>query len=574
MATTPSGRLLSTSASTYLRGNNKQLSVLSSAMVGPANLIGLCALFAAGPSSRQSSINGGTRRRSSASNKQIGRGRYAGGSGGGGGSGQGKRRRPGDASRDSGRRGGGARGGGQRRSPVNAPLPSLTSPNSPRPSYFTCRHTYEDTLSEEVVREVTSYTLGGREAIDQLAVSSPHPGLVCLQYGQNDVTKLLPKHYNPTYALQSMPDCVIVKAESIKGLATSIMDALLDDSDSRSDAIKPQLWNAPRGSLSIHALVPDMFRGVPNPLMKRRSYKIAEEVAAQLKKICPAARPARVDTDATDVDKEDQKDEKWVLQILLLEPEVAAASLTKCSTYHRADGTSLPCSWTWPNWNLPAGLAKVDIEQVMPSSAYRKLLESFWYMGDRPPAFNAGVPPVVDLGASPGGWTASLRLMGCSTLSIDRSHLEGSLMKDTMIVFVEGDAFRFVPSWIDDENTKLESPPADTWMVSDVIAYPERVSETLENWCGKKWVSRVIHTVKFQGKEIPWDELRNAEEIARKHGYACLTKHFFNNKNEVTLMAIDRKCERGLVSVDKPLLGEPMYPPVLGGARKNKAEKS
>ena len=32
--------------------------------------------------------------------------------------------------------------------------------------------------------------------------------------------------------------------------------------------------------------------------------------------------------------------------------------------------------------------------------------------------------------------------------------------------------------------------------------------------------------------------ISRAEEVARKHGYACRTKHFFNNKNEVTLMAV------------------------------------
>jgi 23S rRNA C2498 (ribose-2'-O)-methylase RlmM len=343
------------------------------------------------------------------------------------------------------------------------------------------------------------------------------------------------------------------------------MDALLDKDDERAVTIQTQLWSAPRGTLSVHALVPQMGRGVPEPQMMRRSSKVAEEVAAQMKKICPAARPAREEAEEEKSDGIDQQ--KWLLQILLLEPEVAAASLTRCIT----SAQTLPCSWTWPNWSLPAGLAKVDIDQVMPSSAYRKLLESFWYMGDRPPVNGPHVPPVVDLGACPGGWTGALRLMGCRVLSVDRSPLDDNLMNDELVEFVEGDAFNFFPPWVEEYSATSDAPPDNSWMVSDVIAYPERVVELLEDWCGKRWVSRVVITCKFQGKKVPWDELRRAETAAKGHGYACKTKHFFNNKNEVTLMAIDEKCTSE--AVKDPLMGMPMYPAAMIGGKIVKSKK-
>ena len=463
--------------------------------------------------------------------------RPGGGGGGGGASGRGRGR-----GRDEGRRPTG---------PRPAP-PALTGPDSTRPSYFTCRHTYEPALEEELLRSISSHALGGAEAAREMSVSSPHPGLVCLQHGTQDVAAYLPSghRYEPTYALQGIPNCVVVRAESIKGLANAIMGALVDcDQDERAVRVKSRLMEAPRDSLRIHGTVPEMFRGQPDPPLLRRVTKISEELGVQLKKTCAAARPARKSATEDEIDggtDEADEGERWVLQVLLLEPDCAVASLERCDEL-ATEGPSnancwTPSAWSWPNWDLPAGLARVDIEEKMPSSAYRKLLEALHCMGHRP--LPSSAHPVIDLGACPGGWTAALRMMGCRVLSVDRSPLDDALMNDPMVEFVEGDAFTFVPPWALDGNrlkgsTGSDVPtPEDSWMVSDVIAYPERVAGLVEDFCGNKWVSHLIVTIKFQGQEVPWTDVARAEEVARKHGYACRTKHFFNNKNEVTLMAV------------------------------------
>jgi hypothetical protein len=98
------------------------------------------------------------------------------------------------------------------------------------------------------------------------------------------------------------------------------------------------------------------------------------------------------------------EDERWLLQVLLLDNDKAAVSLAQCVGMPRLGGT-------WPCWHLPAGLADVDIDKIlepMPSSAYRKLEEAFstmqvWPLPDE---------VCVDLGASPGGWTKALRRHG------------------------------------------------------------------------------------------------------------------------------------------------------------------
>mmetsp|Transcript_45552 Transcript_45552/g.67699 ORF Transcript_45552/g.67699 Transcript_45552/m.67699 type:complete len:484 (-) Transcript_45552:25-1476(-) len=382
-------------------------------------------------------------------------------------------------------------------------LPSLTEPISgPFPTYYTCRHTYEDTLMEELKRWTPSIQL-----------SSPCPGLVQVDgtprsplAGDNDVspTSLQTDEtapYDPVYALQALPDCRIVTGESVKKLAIEVASAV-----ETSSVLKA----ADASSLSIHALVPGMCKGQREPQGQRRAYLVADAVQELLKKQYPAARRQTLDVG-------EQTHSRILLQILLLSTELAAVSLTECSPITSTFSTML-----WPNPNLPAGLAMVDMIRTMPSSAYRKLLEAFSCWNCMPSPEDV----VVDLGASPGGWTAAL-LHICQSkriIAVDRSELDPELMSHPAVEFVQGDAFTFLPN-----------KPLD-WMLSDVIAFPERVVELVDAWCSKGWAGRMIITVKFKGTKPSWEPLQLAVQTAQSHGYDARAKHFFNNKNEVTLM--------------------------------------
>lgn len=76
--------------------------------------------------------------------------------------------------------------------------------------------------------------------------------------------------------------------------------------------------------------------------------------------------------------------------------------------------------------------------------------------------------------------------------------------------------------------------------MSDVVAYPTRVVELLERWCAGGWAARMVVTMKFQGGAAgggpDWAAIDRAAAAAAERGYACRAKHFFANKNEVTLM--------------------------------------
>ena len=97
-------------------------------------------------------------------------------------------------------------------------------------------------------------------------------------------------------------------------------------------------------------------------------------------------------------------------------------------------------------------------------------------------------------------------------------------MNDERVTYIQGDAFTYEP----DQSV--------TWMVSDVIAYPDRIVDLLRIWCSQQLASHMIVTMKFQGSKPAWKEIEEAFDVATTFKYCVRAKHFFNNKNEITLM--------------------------------------
>lgn len=263
-----------------------------------------------------------------------------------------------------------------------------------------------------------------------------------------------------------------------------------------------------------HALVPDMLRGVPSKKAKllRRCETVAESLRKDLRGRYAAARPLRAD------DADAIESAPLLLQLLLLEPELLVVSLSPASAHHSGVGQ-------WPVRQL-GGFVDCSLDGDMPSSAYRKLLESFVVMGVQPQPGDA----CVDLGACPGGWTGALRRQ-CDAVvtAIDRSPLDPSLMRDPLVTFIQGDAFAFEPP-----GGRVE------WMVSDIIAFPERCVELIETWSRNKWARRMVVTMKFTGDEPDYDAVDDARGAAEGAGYRFRAMHHFSNKNEVSLMLEER----------------------------------
>mmetsp|Transcript_20621 Transcript_20621/g.43714 ORF Transcript_20621/g.43714 Transcript_20621/m.43714 type:complete len:752 (-) Transcript_20621:486-2741(-) len=251
------------------------------------------------------------------------------------------------------------------------PTPPLTS----RPTYFTCRHTYESALRQELQRSIAAHADAqaapgfNNDYVDYsklVSFSKPHPGLVLISTDDKDsigIASLL-STLRPTYALQVLSNCVVVQAESIKGLAKAILASPVLSQQQDAGLLRNELIAAPRGSLAVHALVPEMGRGMPesNLPQYRRATKVAEEVAAQLQKRCKAARSVNANdtNNEHDTTKTEQEQEKWLLQIMLLEPQIVAASFSKCISSGSNSGSSSSSSSAKVNGII--GEERVDTE--------------------------------------------------------------------------------------------------------------------------------------------------------------------------------------------------------------------
>ena len=146
-----------------------------------------------------------------------------------------------------------------------------------------------------------------------------------------------------------------------------------------------------------------------------------------------------------------------------------------------------------------------------PSRAYLKLWEACTRLGVWPQPGDA----CIELGASPGGWTWALARLGASVTAIDRAPLDPAVASMPGVTWRAGDAFSVPPE------------PAD-WLFSDIIAYPDRLTEMITAWIASGQVARIICSIKFQG-ETDHAAARALAAIPR-----AKLLHLFHNKHEVT----------------------------------------
>jgi 23S rRNA (cytidine2498-2'-O)-methyltransferase len=167
----------------------------------------------------------------------------------------------------------------------------------------------------------------------------------------------------------------------------------------------------------------------------------------------------------------------------------------------------------------PEGAIEVPRDPRPPSRAYAKLVEAQLRMGR---SIGAG-ETVVDLGASPGGWSFIALDRGARVFAIDRAPLRDDLMANPRCTFIQGDAFAWHPE-----------RPVD-WLVCDLIAFPERTLLLLEDWLGQRRCTRYVVTVKFRGDE-DYARIHALRALLERIGGEFLLRQLDANKNEITAM--------------------------------------
>lgn len=153
-----------------------------------------------------------------------------------------------------------------------------------------------------------------------------------------------------------------------------------------------------------------------------------------------------------------------------------------------------------------------------PSRAYLKLREAltwFSYLHEMMPGPGS---TCIDAGACPGGWTWVLDGLGANITAIDRTELDPRLMTRPNISFLKHDAFTLKPSDFGKQD----------WVFSDVICYPPRLLEWVQEWLASGLCRNFICTIKMQGKP----DIETTRAFASIPGSRVL--HLSANKNELT----------------------------------------
>lgn len=164
---------------------------------------------------------------------------------------------------------------------------------------------------------------------------------------------------------------------------------------------------------------------------------------------------------------------------------------------------------------FPLGAIQFNEDKVTPPSrAYLKLWELFTVHGYRP----AKGSLCLDLGSCPGGWTWVLQQVGARVLSVDKASLDPKIMKLPNIEYLKKDAFALRPT----EIGKVD------WLFSDIICYPPRLLELVEEWRQSGLCENFVCTIKFQGS-TDWKTMENFLKIPNSR-----ILHLYHNKHEVT----------------------------------------
>lgn len=168
---------------------------------------------------------------------------------------------------------------------------------------------------------------------------------------------------------------------------------------------------------------------------------------------------------------------------------------------------------------FPGGEVLVPPDKAAPSRAFAKLAEAERRLGR---TIAAG-ETCVDLGSSPGSWAWWALRRGARVVAVDRSPLRDDVMRHPALWFVQGDAFRYEP------------PAPVDWLLSDVIAFPERLIELLRQWLARRWCRWFCVTIKFRGAdEYPRLEPLKAALAAGAAEFEL--RRLTSNKNEVTAL--------------------------------------
>ena len=150
-----------------------------------------------------------------------------------------------------------------------------------------------------------------------------------------------------------------------------------------------------------------------------------------------------------------------------------------------------------------------------PNRAYLKLWEALTLLEKYPTSGDT----VLDLGASPGGWTYVMQSLGANVTAVDKALLDPNITKLPRVHFLKQSAFALDPATLDQTYD---------WVLSDIACYPERAYALIMKWITSGKAKQMIFTIKLQGKT----ELATIKQFQAIPNSRII--NLFYNKHEAT----------------------------------------
>lgn len=157
----------------------------------------------------------------------------------------------------------------------------------------------------------------------------------------------------------------------------------------------------------------------------------------------------------------------------------------------------------------------IEDKKNPPNRAYLKLWEALTLLNKYPKKGEL----VLDLGASPGGWTYVMNSLGANVIAVDKAPLAAHIAQLPGVECLQQSAFA-----IDPQN---DSKYYD-WVLSDVACYPERAYQLIMKWIESKKAKQLIFTIKLQG-QTDLKIIKKLQEIPNSY-----ISNLFYNKHEAT----------------------------------------
>jgi 23S rRNA (cytidine2498-2'-O)-methyltransferase len=152
-----------------------------------------------------------------------------------------------------------------------------------------------------------------------------------------------------------------------------------------------------------------------------------------------------------------------------------------------------------------------------PNRAYLKLWEALTLLEQYPLAGEK----ILDLGASPGGWTYVSQTFGGEVTAVDKAELAPHIAALPRVSFLKQSAFALSPA---------DYPEQVDWLLCDIACYPERTYELIQQWLASGKAKKMIFTIKLQG-QTDFAMLKKFQDIPQAR-----VLHLFYNKHEATFI--------------------------------------